>query len=179
MATILKAIRGKVRTRYGVVLGMNDQFAKNQARPQPSEFAPPATAWVREQLEQIDAAGGDTAAVGIQGRAVVVLTMHGRRSGKLRRVPLMRVEQNGVYAAVASKGGAPEHPDWYFNLIADARVDLHDGTAHTQTRAREISGNERDNWWQRCVSAFPTYADYAAKTDRRIPVFLLEPVQSG
>ncbi|MGC1209331.1 MAG: nitroreductase family deazaflavin-dependent oxidoreductase [Ornithinimicrobium sp.] len=141
-----------------------------------SEYAPPATAWVREQLEQIDAAGGDTAAVGIQGRAVVVLTMHGRRSGKLRRVPLMRVEHDGVYAAVASKGGAPDHPDWFYNLVADASVDLHDGTTHTATMARQIEGEERAQWWPRCVEAFPTYADYQAGTEREIPVFLLEPV---
>ncbi len=141
-----------------------------------SDYAPPPTQWVREQLEQIDAAGGDTAAVGIQGRPVVVLTMRGRRSGKLRRVPLMRVEHNGVYAAVASKGGAPDHPDWFYNLVADARVELHDGTRHTATRARQIEGEEREQWWPRCVDAFPTYADYQAGTEREIPVFLLEPV---
>lgn len=138
-------------------------------------YLPPAATWVREQLEQIDAAGGDTRAVDIQGRRVVVLTMHGRRTGALRRVPLMRVEHEGVYAAVASKGGAPEHPDWYHNLTADPWVELHDGTEHLQTRARMIEGAEREQWWARCVEAFPTYADYEAKTERQIPVFLLEP----
>ncbi|MGB3829151.1 MAG: nitroreductase family deazaflavin-dependent oxidoreductase [Ornithinimicrobium sp.] len=142
----------------------------------PPTYAPPAAAWVREQLEQIDAAGGDTAAVDIQGLPVVVLTMRGRRSGALRRVPLMRVEHEGVYAAVASKGGAPDHPEWYFNLVADPAVDLHDGTTHTPTRAREIDGQERTRWWARCVEAFPQYADYQRGTDRQIPVFLLEPV---
>lgn len=141
-----------------------------------SGYAPPATQWVREQLEQIDEAGRDTEAVGIQGRPVVVLTMRGRKSGKLRRVPLMRVEHDGVYAAVASKGGAADHPDWFHNLIADAAVSLHDGTSHTQTRARQIDGEERAQWWPRCVQAFPTYADYQAGTEREIPVFLLEPV---
>jgi deazaflavin-dependent oxidoreductase (nitroreductase family) len=138
-------------------------------------YLPPAATWVREQLEQIDAAGGDTRAVDIQGRRVVVLTMRGRRTGALRRVPLMRVEHEGVYAAVASKGGAPEHPDWYHNLTADPWVELHDGTEHLQTRARMIEGAEREQWWARCVEAFPTYADYEAKTERQIPVFLLEP----
>ncbi len=140
-----------------------------------NEYLPPAADWVRDQLEQIDAAGGDTRAVDIQSRPVVVLTMRGRRSGKLRRVPLMRVEHDGVYAAVASKGGAPDHPDWYFNLRADPWVELHEGTEHNQTQAREISGAEREQWWPRCVAAFPTYADYQAGTEREIPVFLLEP----
>jgi len=138
-------------------------------------YLPPAATWVREQLEQIDAAGGDTRAVDIQGRRVVVLTMRGRRTGALRRVPLMRVEHEGVYAAVASKGGAPEHPDWYHNLTADPWVELHDGTEHLQTRARMIEGAEREQWWSRCVEAFPTYADYQTATERQIPVFLLEP----
>ncbi|MGB3256644.1 MAG: nitroreductase family deazaflavin-dependent oxidoreductase [Ornithinimicrobium sp.] len=155
---------------------MNTSRELNDSTPDPSEYAPPATQWVREQLEQIDAAGGDTAAVGIQGRPVMVLTMRGRKSGKLRRVPLMRVEHDGVYAAVASKGGAPDHPDWYYNLLADDTVSLHDGTTHTSTRARQIDGGERERWWARCVEAFPTYAEYQANTERQIPVFLLEPV---
>lgn len=142
-----------------------------------SEYLPPATQWVRDQLTAIDASG-DTRSVDIQGRRVVVLTMRGRRSGKLRRVPLMRVEHDGVYAAVASKGGADEHPDWFFNLVADPAVELHDGTAHTDTTARMIEGEERERWWPRCVEAFPTYADYQAGTDREIPVFVLEPVAS-
>jgi len=139
-------------------------------------YLPPATSWVRDQLEQIDAAGGDTRVVDIRGRPVVVLTMRGRRSGALRRVPLMRVEHEGVYAAVASKGGAPEHPEWYYNLTADPWVELHDGTEHIQTRARLIKGAEREQWWSRCVEAFPPYAEYQERTDREIPVFVLEPV---
>lgn len=138
------------------------------------DYLPPATQWVRDQLEAIDVEG-DTRAVDIQDRPVVVLTMRGRRSGALRRVPLMRVEHEGVYVAVASKGGAPDHPDWYFNLMADSWVELHDGTTHTETRARLIEGAERELWWARCVEAFPTYADYQAGTEREIPVFLLRP----
>ncbi|MGB7447562.1 MAG: nitroreductase family deazaflavin-dependent oxidoreductase [Ornithinimicrobium sp.] len=138
-------------------------------------YLPPAASWVRDQLDQIDAAGGDTRAVDIQNRPVVVLTMRGRRTGALRRVPLMRVEHDGVYAAVASKGGAPEHPEWFHNLTADPWVELHDGTSHVQMQARMIEGAERQQWWHRCVAAFPSYADYQAGTEREIPVFLLEP----
>lgn len=147
--------------------------SENDGRAAESDYLPPATQWVRDQLDAIDASG-DTRAVDIQNRPVVVLTMRGRRSGALRRVPLMRVEHHGVYAAVASKGGAPDHPEWYFNLMADPWVELHDGTTHTQTRARLVEGEEREQWWRHCVEAFPTYADYQAGTDREIPVFLLE-----
>jgi deazaflavin-dependent oxidoreductase (nitroreductase family) len=155
---------GKETPRCGVATGMADQA-----------YLPPATSWVRDQLEQVDATG-DTRAVDVRGRPVMVLTMRGRRTGALRRVPLMRVEHDGVYAAVASKGGAPEHPEWYHNLMADASVEVHDGTEHHRTRARLIEGVERDQWWPRCVAAFPDYADYQERTDREIPVFVLEPV---
>jgi len=93
----------------------------------------------------------------------------------VRKVPLMRVEHDGVYAAVASKGGAPEHPQWYFNLRAHPDLDLQDDRTVTAVRAREITGAEREQWWPRCVEAFPPYAEYQTKTDRLIPVFLLEP----
>jgi F420H(2)-dependent quinone reductase len=139
-------------------------------------YLPPASEWVRRQLEEIDAAGGDTRAVSIQGRPVVVVVMRGRRSGRLRRVPLMRVEHDGAYAAVASKGGAPEHPEWFHNLVADPEVLVHDGTAEVALRARVVEGEEREQWWERCVAAFPPYADYQEKTARQIPVFVLEPV---
>lgn len=139
------------------------------------EYAPPPAGWVRDQLEQIDATG-DTGSVGVGGRPVVVYTMRGRRSGKLRRVPLMRVEHDGSYAAVASKGGAPEHPEWYHNLVADPRVRVHDGTEHLeQMRARVAQGTEREEWWERSVAAFPNYAEYQRNTDREIPVFVVEP----
>ncbi|MGI8949887.1 MAG: nitroreductase family deazaflavin-dependent oxidoreductase [Ornithinimicrobium sp.] len=143
----------------------------------PEEYAPPPVGWVRDQLEQIDATG-DTGAVDIGGRPVVVFTMRGRRSGKLRRVPLMRVEHDGAYAAVASKGGAPEHPEWYHNLIADPWVRVHDGTTQLDDmRARVAEGSEREQWWERSVAAFPQYADYQRGTQRQIPVFLVEPAQ--
>jgi len=107
---------------------------------------------------------------------VIVLTSRGARSGKLRKTPLMRVEQDGLYAVVASKGGAPTHPVWYFNLVADPHVELQDGPVRSDRTARELTGEERALWWRRAVAAYPDYADYQEKTDRQIPVFVLEPV---
>lgn len=138
------------------------------------EYAPSPSEWVREQVDTIEETG-TTTSVHIQHRPVVLLTMRGRASGKVRKVPLMRVEHDGVYAAVASKGGAPDHPLWYGNLLADPDLDLQDGTEVTARRAREVSGAEREEWWARCVEAFPPYAEYQTKTDRLIPVLLLEP----
>lgn len=140
-------------------------------------YVPSTSGWVREQVEQIEAAG-DTGAVDIQGLPVVMLTMRGARSGAMRKVPLMRVEHDGVYAAVASRGGSPDHPQWYFNLRSDPRVTLMDGTRSWPAVAREIDGAEYETWWQRCVESFPPYAGYvisAASAGRRIPVFVLEP----
>jgi deazaflavin-dependent oxidoreductase (nitroreductase family) len=138
------------------------------------EYAPSTTPWVRDQVERIEAEG-TTRAVAIQNRRVVLLTMLGV-SGKVRKVPLMRVEHEGVYAAVASKGGAPEHPKWYANIRKNPVLDLQDDDRTWTVRARELSGAEREQWWERCVAAFPPYADYQTKTDRLIPVFVLEPV---
>lgn len=143
--------------------------------PDGTDYLPPGSSWVRQQLEQIDAAGGDTRAVQVMNRSVVVVIMRGARTGRWRRVPLMRVEHDGSYAAVASKGGAPDHPEWYHNLVAHPQVHLHDGTSEWQATARLLDGAERATWWQRSVEAFPPYAEYQEKTDREIPVFLLEP----
>ena len=140
-----------------------------------SDYDPSPTDWVRKQVEAIEAAG-DTSAAEIMGRPVVVLTMVGARSGRTRKVPLMRVEHDGTYAAVASKGGAPEHPVWYHNLRAHPQISLQDGSTTVEVLAREISGAEREEWWTRCVAAYPPYADYQTRTDRLIPVFLLESV---
>lgn len=132
--------------------------------------------WAVEQAEQILAAG-DTSVVGIQGRAVVLLATTGARSGETRHVPLMRVEHDGAYAAVGSAGGQPKNPQWVHNLRAHPDLDLLDGTTTIATRARELDpGQEREEWWARCVAAFPPYAEYQAGTDRLIPLFLLEPV---
>lgn len=109
------------------------------------------------------------------GYPVIVLTSRGARSGKLRKTPLMRVEHDGRYAAVASLGGSPKHPVWYFNLVADPYVELQDGPLKQDMTAREVTGDEKAQWWERSVAAYPPYATYQAKTDRQIPVFVLEP----
>jgi deazaflavin-dependent oxidoreductase (nitroreductase family) len=131
--------------------------------------------YVADMVEKIEQAG--TTSVIEQGKGVVLLTMRGAKSGKIRKVPLMRVEHDGVYAVVASLGGAPKHPVWYFNLKADPRLQLQDGDVTGDFVARELDGEERDLWWNRSVEAWPDYAEYQTKTERVIPVFVLEPVQ--
>jgi F420H(2)-dependent quinone reductase len=140
------------------------------------DYAPSPTDWVRTQVEKVEAAG-TTEAVDIMGMRVVLLTMRGAKSGKVRKVPLMRVEHNGVYAAVASLGGAPKNPVWYYNLKADPKLTLQDGEVTQEYVAREIEGEEYDEWWQRSVAAYPPYAEYQTKTSRKIPQFVLEPVK--
>ncbi len=138
------------------------------------EYGPSPAKWVRDQVEEIEGSGG-AAGTTMRGMAVVVLTMKGAKSGKIRKVPLMRVEHGGVYAAVASLGGAPKNPVWYYNLLANPRVQVQDGTAQMTLVAREIHGDEKADWWKRAVDAYPDYADYQKGTDREIPVFVLEP----
>jgi F420H(2)-dependent quinone reductase len=141
------------------------------------EYVPSVRGWVRRQVEQIEAQG-TTRAVDIMGMPVILLTMRGI-SGKVRKVPLMRVEQDGVYAAVGSRGGAPEHPKWVANLRANPVVDIQDAESTWTVRGREIEGDEREEWWELCVAAYPPYAEYQEKTDRLIPVFVLEPVDDS
>jgi deazaflavin-dependent oxidoreductase (nitroreductase family) len=143
--------------------------------PLEGEYEISPTGWVREQTEKIFETG-TTDSVSINGMAVVLLTTRGAKSGKLRKVPLMRVEHDGVYAIVASLGGAPKHPVWYHNVKADPKVDLQDGTETNDFVAREVIGEEKAIWWERAVAAYPPYADYQKKTTRQIPVFVLEPV---
>lgn len=138
------------------------------------QYRPPATGWVRSQLEKIEATG-DTTGVLVQNRPVVVVEVLGAKSGLWRKVPLMKVEHDGVYVAVASHGGAPEHPAWFHNITANPDVSVQDGTETHPARARLITGPEREEWWPRCVEAFPPYAEYQIKTEREIPLFLLEP----
>lgn len=138
------------------------------------QYREPASGWVRDQLETIERTG-DTGSVDIQGRPVVVIEIQGAKSGLWRKVPLMRVEHDGVYAAVASMGGAPTNPQWYASLRANPQVRIQDGTGVHDAVARQIDGAEREQWWQRCVEAFPPYAQYQDKTDRQIPVLLCEP----
>ncbi len=145
--------------------------------PLTGEYEPSTQKWVRDQVELYESSGGTQGTtLGDRGLACVLLTTTGAKSGKLRKVPLMRVEHEGRYAAVASLGGAPKHPVWYFNLKANPLLELRDGTTVSDMTAREITGEEKAQWWERCVAAFPDYADYQERTDREIPVFLCEPI---
>lgn len=131
-------------------------------------------AWVREQVERYEGSGG-TDGTTLREMPVIIVTNKGARSGKLRKIPLMRVEHEGSYAAVASVGGAPSNPLWYHNLVAEPRVELQDGPVKRDMVAREVTGAEKAVWWERAVAAFPDYADYQKKTERAIPVFVVEP----
>ncbi len=146
--------------------------------PLDGEYEPPPVGWVRRQVELYESSGGtEGTTLRDTGLPVVVVTHRGARSGKLRKTPLMRVEHEGRYAAVASKGGAPEHPVWYANLLANPHVELQDGPVKGDYTARVVEGDEREQWWARAVAAFPPYAQYQEKTDRQIPVFVLEPLE--
>ncbi|MCW2650718.1 MAG: hypothetical protein QOE41_3315 [Mycobacterium sp.] len=136
------------------------------------EYAPSTSDWAREQAEKYMESGGADGTE-MQGKPVILLTTVGAKSGKLRKTPLMRVEHGGEYAVVASLGGAPKHPVWYYNLKANPRVELQDGTDRHEYAAREVSGDEKATWWDRAVQAWPDYAGYQKKTDRQIPVFVL------
>lgn len=142
--------------------------------PLTGEYEPSPTNWVRKQVELYESSGG-TKGLTVVGRPVIVITSRGAKSGRLRKSPVMRVEHEGTYAAVASLGGAPKNPVWYHNLIADPRVELQDGTVKRDMVAREVTGEEKAVWWARAVEAYPDYAAYQKKTDRQIPVFVLEP----
>lgn len=139
------------------------------------EYEPSTAQWVREQVREYEGSGG-TAGTTMRGMPVIIVTTRGAKSGKLRKVPLMRVEHHGEYAAVASMGGAPKNPLWYFNLVANPQVVVQDGTMVQTMTSREVTGQEKVTWWRRCVAAFPDYADYQAKTERDIPVFVLTAV---
>jgi deazaflavin-dependent oxidoreductase (nitroreductase family) len=143
--------------------------------PLQGEYEPSAAQWARDQVDEIERSGG-TSGTMLRGVPVVVITSVGASSRKLRKNPVMRVEHDGSYAAVASKGGAPQHPSWYRNLVDHPLVELQDGPAKGDYTARELSGDERSVWWDRAVAVWPDYANYQTKTDREIPVFVLEPV---
>ena len=132
--------------------------------------------WVRDMTNTI-LENGTTDGQTIADRPVVLVTVRGAKTGKLRKVPLMRVENDGKYAIVASLGGAPKNPVWYYNVKGDPHVDLQDGTVTKDYTAREVFGDEKAEWWERCVAAYPPYAEYQTKTDRQIPVFVLDPVE--
>jgi deazaflavin-dependent oxidoreductase (nitroreductase family) len=145
--------------------------------PIQGEYKPSPARWVRDQVEAYEGSGGTRGTTLLDtGMPVVVVTNVGAKSGKVRKTPLMRVEHDGKYAAVGSKGGAPQDPLWVGNLRANPRVEVQDGTEKREMVAREVAGAERDAWWKRSVAAYPAYAEYQQKTDRLIPVFVLEPV---
>jgi len=147
--------------------------------PVEGEYVPSPRAWVREQVELYEGSGGTQGTtLRDTGLPVVIITNRGARSAKQRKTPVMRVEHDGCYAAVASQGGAPTHPYWYFNLRAYPDVELQDGPARQAMTARELAGDERAQWWERAVAAYPPYAEYQQKTTRQIPLFVLEPVRT-
>jgi F420H(2)-dependent quinone reductase len=140
-------------------------------------YEPSSAGWVREQVELYESSGGTKGTtLRDTGLPVVIITNVGVRTGKLRKTPVMRVEHDGSYAAVASQGGAPSHPSWYYNFRANPHVELQDGKLKREMIAREVTGDERAQWWRRAVAAFPPYAEYQERTSRVIPVFVLEPV---
>jgi len=138
------------------------------------EYEPSPEQWVRDQVEAYETSGG-TEQTTMRGVPVVVVTSVGAKSGKLRKNPVMRVEHDGSYALVASKGGAPSHPTWYHNMVANPVVELQDGPDRREYSVRVVEGDERATWWERAVAVWPDYADYESKTDREIPVFVAEP----
>jgi deazaflavin-dependent oxidoreductase (nitroreductase family) len=145
--------------------------------PLDGEYEPSPAAWVRDQVAEYESSGG-TRGTTLRDMPVIVLTTRGAKSGKIRKSPLMRVEHGGSYAIVASKGGAPENPVWYYNVVADPHVELQDGPVRQDMVARQVTGAEKAEWWDRAVAAYPDYADYQKKTDRQIPVFVVEPARA-
>ena len=144
--------------------------------PLTGEYEPSPEQWVRDQVELYERSGGrEGNTLRDTGLPVVVFTTRGARSGKIRKNPLMRVEHDGAYAMVASQGGAPQHPSWYHNLPAHPdQVTVQDGPEPWDGVAREVTGAEKAQWWERAVAAYPSYAEYQRRTDREIPVFVVE-----
>ena len=148
--------------------------------PVEGDYQPSPRAWVRDQVELYESSGGTRGTtLRDTGLPVVIITNRGARTGAVHKTPVMRVEHGGRYAAVASQGGAPTHPFWYYNLRAHPRVQLQDGPDTQDMTAREVSGGERAQWWERAVAAYPPYAEYQQKTSRQIPVFVLEPTAAA
>jgi deazaflavin-dependent oxidoreductase (nitroreductase family) len=143
--------------------------------PLSGEYEPSTSDWARENAETYMESGG-TEGTELKGRPVILLTTIGAKSGKIRKTPLMRVEHDGEYAVVASLGGAPKNPVWYYNIKKNPRVELQDGPTTRDYDSREVFGDEKAAWWERAVEAWPDYADYQKKTDREIPLFVLTPV---
>jgi deazaflavin-dependent oxidoreductase (nitroreductase family) len=144
--------------------------------PLEGDYAPSPVDWARKQADKYIESGGTDGTV-LQGKPVILLTTVGAKTGKLRKTPLMRVEHDGEYAIVASLGGAPKNPVWYYNVSKNSRVELQDGPVTRDYDAREVFGDEKAAWWERAVRVWPDYAGYQEKTDRQIPVFVLTPVR--
>jgi F420H(2)-dependent quinone reductase len=142
--------------------------------PLQGEYEPSTAAWVNKQVTEYEGSGG-TAGTLLRGVPTVVVTSIGASTGKLRKHPVMRVEHDGTYAAVASKGGAPKNPTWVGNLRKNPLVEVQDGTARGDYRAREATADEYATWWERAIAVWPDYVSYQANTERQIPIFLLEP----
>ncbi len=162
VAEIVSGELGLAEVRIILVMALTGEY-----EPSPSE-------WVRNQVAEYESSGGERANTLLDtGMPVIIVTTRGNRSGTIRKTPLMRVEHDGEYALVASKGGAPTHPVWYYNLTADpASVTIQDGPAPFAVAVREVSGDEKATWWARAVAAYPPYAEYQGNTDRQIPVFV-------
>jgi deazaflavin-dependent oxidoreductase (nitroreductase family) len=143
--------------------------------PLSGDYAPSTAGWARKQAETYERTNGEQAA-DMRGMPVIVLTSVGAQTGKLRKTALMRVEHDGTYAVVASLGGAPKHPVWYYNLKKNPHVELQDGATKRDYKAREVTGDEKAVWWDHAVEAYPDYAQYQTKTVRQIPVFVLDPI---
>ena len=147
--------------------------------PLTGEYAPSAFDMARNQVDLYERSGGTEGTAHPTGERVIVLTSVGAKSGKLRKTPLMRVEHDGEYAVVASLGGAPKHPVWYYNLVADPHVELQDGPVKKDYQAREVHGEEYATWFERAVAAWPDYAEYTKKTTRIMPIFVLTPLRQA
>lgn len=144
--------------------------------PLEGEYEPSPVQWVRDQVALYESSGGMRGNTSPDvGLPVIILTTRGAKSGKIRKTPLMRVAHEGAYAVVAAQGGAPKHPIWYFNVKAEPHVELQDGPVKQDMRAREVTGVEKSQWWERAVATYPSYAEYQGRTSREIPVFVLEP----
>ena len=142
------------------------------------EYVPSTSQWVRDQIEEYESSGGTKGHTLLDtGIPVIIVAMRGAKSGNVRKIALMRVEHNGAYALVASKGGHPSNPEWYHNLVANpTEVTVQDGPEPFFVKVREVSGAEYDEWWSRSAAVFPQYETYKAKTDRVIPILVAEPV---
>lgn len=139
-----------------------------------AQYEPSPIKFVVDQVRLYEESGGTEGTL-LLGKPCIILTTRGRRSGMIRKTPLMRVEHDGLYVVVASLGGAPKHPRWYFNVVANPDVTLQDGPNVYELRARQVEGDEKARWWSHAVAAWPAYADYQRRTERSIPVFVLEP----